>query len=55
VKWLLGTLAAGATRSVSITVNRATAGAVTQTTKVTAYCAEAVSGTSKTEYAPATK
>ncbi len=55
VKWLLGTLAAGATRTVSITVNRAAAGAVTETTKVTAYCAEAVSGTSKTEYAPATK
>lgn len=54
-KWLLGTLAAGATRSVSITVSRATAGAVTETTKVTAFCAEAVSGTAKTEYAPATK
>ena len=53
VKWLLGTLAPGAIRSVSITVNRAAAGAVTETTKVTAYCAEAASGTSKTEYGPA--
>jgi uncharacterized protein DUF11 len=50
VKWQLGTLDAGATRTVSVTVTRAAAGAVTETTKATAFCADPASSIAKTNF-----
>ena len=48
VMWNIGTLAAGATRTVSISYTPTAAGTVSNTVKATAVCAEGVSASAKT-------
>lgn len=50
VAWNLGTLAPGASRTVTVTANRATEGPVTATAAASAFCAEPVSAAAKTTY-----